>query len=500
MKKFTILILFLYPLFLIGQIDFDLTGLAKENISTEITKGSLVKLISITYEKYDKYKANILMNYKTERIKLEDLKKISFNVNNSKDFWINQALINGYYENIIAYGLQHEKRRELEGETLRVISELEKSDYIIEDAFLESYLYSLVYKINPPDFKSPSTRINKIIIYKDLSPNAVIYPNGTMLINTGLLSTINSEEELISIMAHEISHYILDHAVININKTEKRKESSDFWASFTTVLAAAIDVHMHSNNAKHPVGLLTASTAILAFNIASTVNERMGLKFSREQEMQADKCAVELMKFRNLDHTALASALNKIKNYAISTGDYISLSGEGSHPAIDDRIKEIGNPSTFNDDLYDKRMSVVHSFNAIQEFRRQHLSSCITLIDRNIEAKVATEVDYILKAKVLLYMYDNNQKNNEVLTLLNKAISLNVYPDIEMFKQKAIVLLRLKKMGEATNSLTNYLEGLKKHRSGLDRIKDTQYWLVLNNYLDKEFEWTTKMINKVSKL
>ena len=148
--------------------------------------------------------------------------------------------------------------------------------------------------------------------------------------------------------------------MININKAEKRQKRAEFWASFATGVALAADVYAATNYEYYAPGVITMSTAILAYSIAASVNERMGLKYSREQEMEADKCAVELMKYIDVTPTALASALSKIKNYCIITGNYLSLSGEGTHPALDDRIRKIGKPSSFYDIEYDKTISFVN--------------------------------------------------------------------------------------------------------------------------------------------
>lgn len=140
------------------------------------------------------------------------------------------------------------------------------------------------------------------------------------------------------------------------------------------------------------------NTAILAYNIAESINERFGLQFSREQEREADKCAVELMKYIQINPTALSSALGKIKEYCIVTGNYHALTGEGTHPSIEERKNEIGPHILFNDINYDKTISFINTFNAAIEFNNQHFTTCKMLVERNIKANVATEEDYLMLA------------------------------------------------------------------------------------------------------
>lgn len=341
--------------------------------------------------------------------------------------------------------------------------------------------------------------ILNIHIIKDLSPNAFIFPNGSLFISTGLLSTVNSEEELIGVLTHEVSHFVLDHSIININKATARQKRAEFWAAFATGIAAAADVYAVSNNQYHTPGSLTMSTAILAYSIAESINQRFGLQYSREQEMEADKCAVELMKFIKINPTALSSALAKIKDYCIITGNYLSLTGEGAHPAIDERINAIGQPSIFQDINYDKTISFINTFNASLEFSNQHFAASRILTERNILANVATEEDYLMLAMVNIYMYDNEEKNFEALRLINIAKQISVYPTINQSKQEAIVLIRLRKIDEAKSSLIKYRELLDKENSNLEKNNNQREWSY-KNYINNEYEWTQKMINKVSKL
>lgn len=175
------------------------------------------------------------------------------------------------------------------------------------------------------------------------------------------------------------------------------------------------------------------------------------------------------MKYIHINPTALSSALGKIKEYCIFTGNYHALTGEGTHPSIEERINEIGPHILFNDINYDKTISFINTFNAAIEFNNQHFTTCKMLVERNIKANVATEEDYLMLAMVTTYMYDNNKKNLEALQLINNAKQISVYPTINLPKQEAIVLIRLHKNDEAINCLIEYREWTQKmiHKVGI---------------------------------
>ncbi len=502
MKKLTLIFLIAsVPFLTMGQLSFDLKGTVIEKISSNLSEGSNVNLKSI--DKYESgfYYALIICNDKEEFVDIKKLDNISFKPLNLKDFWQKQALNHGVYKNITKNGIQYKLRKELEEEALDYINYTETNNMIFKDSYLVSYLYALSYKIYPILIEDGRPGILNVKILKSIVPNAFIFPNGTMFITTGLLSTINSEEELIGIMAHEISHFVLDHSIININEVEQRRKRAEFWAAFATGVAAATDIYISANNDYYAPGAITMGTAILAYSIASELNERMGLKYSREQEMEADQCATELMKYIKIDPTALSSALMKIKNYSILNGNYLALTGQGTHPALDARINSIGQPTTkFNDSDYDKTISFVNSFNAIIELNNHHLQACSNLVNRNIKSNIATEDDYVLLAMVTTFMFDNEIKNKEALDYINIAKSLNIFPSINIPKQEAIILIRLGKFEEAKNSLKKYLSALENEQLNLINIKNTREWSYVNNYLFNENEWTVKMIYKVDKM
>ncbi len=469
------------------------------NLSGIDTKSGDKVVLQEISPKSDYWYAFMEINGKQEQVGLRELKKYSFNVTSLKEFWQNQAVTNEVYESLTKYGPQYDLRREWEEEALQYLNELDQNNLFFDDIYLENYLYTIVYKLFPGSLNDGRPGILNVKVTIDNSPNAFIFPNGTMLLTTGLLGTINSEEELISCMAHEVAHFVLDHPTININKAIQRQKNAEFWAAFATALAAATEIYAATQNEYYVPGALTYNTAILSFNIANAFTERLGLKYTREQELAADKCAVELMKYLGIDPTALSSALTKLKNYNISAGNYIALSGEGSHPSIDDRIKAIGTPGNFNSSTYDRLISFVLTSNAITEFNTKHFEACRNLIDRNISAGVPTEDDYLLLAMTNLCLYDNEEKNKESLELIRKAKALNVAPSLNLNKQEALVYIRLKNYPEAINSLQNYLLQLDEELKGIDKIANEDIWAMTLQYLDKEHIWTKKMIYKIKK-
>ncbi|MFC2125017.1 M48 family metalloprotease [Bacteroidota bacterium] len=431
---------------------------------------------------------NISLKKIEKNVELEDPLTLS-------DFYILQSVYAGVYENLTKNGFQYDLRNDLEEETLELITSLEGSNRFFRDDFIEDYLYQLLHKIHPGYIKDLKPGRLNISIIKGPSPNAFTAPNGTILLTTGLFATIDCEAELLSILAHEVSHFVLDHAIINYNEAQQRQQRAEFWAGVATALAAATDVYLASQYDGYYYGGLTLGTAFLSYSIANSIVDRLGLKYSQEQEEQADDFATGIMNYIKSDPKALASALGKIKNHLIVNGDFYALTGNGSHPHIDSRIEKIGEFDTnqYYSENFFKTISPLNYFNALTEFQMTHFDVAENLVDRNINAGIGTEDDLVLKSILCRYQYNDDQHNNEALKHIEVAKSLNVVRPINLYKHEALTLLRLGRNQEAVEAFTLYNEVLNESLTELENQSSRES--VIN-----EIKWTKKMIYKTPKL
>ncbi len=88
--------------------------------------------------------------------------------------------------------------------------EIKNKDYFFSSVFndrLQAYFAKLKNKNqNIPDNI-------KIIVGKDNSPNAFCVQDGVFIVNMGLFNWLDNEEQLISILGHELGHKMLNHSV-----------------------------------------------------------------------------------------------------------------------------------------------------------------------------------------------------------------------------------------------------------------------------------------------
>lgn len=506
-----LLILFLQLIFcsLYGQIEITfkepLKIIATERINSEVKKGETISAIGITSSYIEGFKIFSIIAKNTDGNSVSfDLKKINLfafiEIDNNNNVWDKHLLIDGTYLNLLTKGLQYDLRKDLNNDALEYINTLSNYDRFFDDEYFEDYLYTLLNKIHLGILKDKRPGNIFIKIIKDPEPNAFSLPNGCIIISTGLLSTIQSEDELVGILAHEVAHFVLDHQVLNYNKEIDRKKRAEFWATFSTVVAASADVYLSVNNKNHIPGVLTASTAIVASVFSDEIINKLGAKYSQAQETEADNASKEILLVLKYDKLGLSAALQRIKDYCIITGNYLALSGSGTHPSLDDRISVLGkvdNPEKFVQPTFLKKVSLINSYNAwIELWYFAHHIAASDLATRNITNGVATESDYIVKAVVNRRLSNTTESNEEVIILLSKAKSLNVTPFILLNKEEGITYIRLNKKVEAKKSFQTYLTLLNelKERNEVKELKNN------NKELDEEISWTKKMIFKVDNL
>ncbi len=477
--------------------------IAKERVNSAIQMNDSLFLRNINIEVIDGYeeiKINAIKSNGSE-IKIDPKKLYLFefkNINNSDKVWLKRLLLNETYYNMLLKGYQYDLRNELNTESIEYVNTLNKNQRFFDDDYLEDYLFILANKIYSGFLKDNRSINLNIKIIKDNDPNAFTLPNGCILVSTGLLSTIQTEDELVGILAHEIAHFISDHHLINYNKQIDRKNRAVFWSSVATVVAAGIDVGLSVNNRNYFPGMLTASTAILASAISDEVIERLGIKYSQAQEMEADIAAKEILNTLGYNTSSLSIALMRIKNYSIKTGNYVALTSTGTHPSVDSRIELLGGIKvgidSFTQNHFFKKVSLVNSYNAwIQLFSFANYTTAFELAERNIINGIGTESDYIVKAIVLRRISNNKESNEKVIELLKIAKGLNITPYILIHKEEGISFLRLQNKLEAKKSFQNYVTSLTEIRDR-NEIKEFQNF---NQELEDEITWTKKMIFRI---
>lgn len=144
--------------------------------------------------------------------------------------------------------------------------------------------------------------------------NAFALPGGYIFIFKGLVEKVETDDELASVIAHEVAHIVARHSI-------KRLQGGIGYTILQILMAAS------SSNASDVRGVNAAFGHLL-------------MSYSREDEALADSIAVKYLKKAGFDPMAMISFLKKMQevNREQPIRPYSSYR---SHPHIADRIRMV---------------------------------------------------------------------------------------------------------------------------------------------------------------
>lgn len=485
----------------VGQkYDIDLTAKMLQN-NGKWKKDSIVKINRFVHsfqkQEYSSTYSDVFYLMDNQGNKVDITSKVNdcfkFELNNIQQLWDANIITNVLYS-LKKNGFQYDLRKEMENEALDYIYKIKDLGLEFNDPYLETYIYSLVAQIAPTQLIDGRPSNINILIQNNPSINAGCFPNGTIVLNTGLLALLHSEDELVAILAHEIAHFVLDHSIQNVNEAIARQKRAEFWAGLATGLTAIAEGFVAVNNPYYIPGAATLGMAILSSYIASNVIDHLGMKYNHEQEEEADRIAIQALKILGYDEGALATALTRLTNEYIAERNNTAYLSSYSHPDLLERISKAGTSYDLQNKKFEQIISFAVSSVALMKYNDRRFYQCLPYVNQNIKNNVACADDYILKANCLLSTQNNDKSNNTALELINIAKTLNE-DNINIYKAEIIATLRLDNIDKAQDLLQEYITRLNNYN--LDDIKSDDTWDKLRNFIISEKEWANNMSIKL---
>ncbi len=455
------------------------------------TEFDLIKVIKLQRNSVDPTKTGviIMLNINHQHVALPASKAdiLDLQATTREDFWQSVFLYENMYAHYDNKGYRNDIRQDLTEESLEYLGTL--SGLFYEDAHVQDYVHRLFMNAKPLHINNQRPEVLSVRLLKSPSPDAYMLPNGTLLISTGLLSVLDSEEELTAVIATEVAHYFLDHQVINVIKTESRARRAEFWSGMLEIVAAGFDEYFIHKNEYYVPGTTYLGADIIASVINAHTNSRLGMTYTQKQESRADKIACDYLVFQGIDPAALTSALIKIRNYYEEARDYYTLSRYGIYAGMDERIERLPEPKEFQSRSYQKTVCGVTTFNALLHQAGNQYEQSIAFLRKNIDLKLTTDEDYTLLAKAHMQLYDSTEANLETLDLIARAKEMARYPNPNAYKQEILLLLRLNRQAKAADALVEYMELLSSQYNA-GNIDDA-------TWMSSEMNWANKLLQRI---
>lgn len=428
-------------------------------------------------------------------ISLNQAKKFRYiNIHQVEQIWQIELIKDKTYLKWLRDNYQLKLRRTLHDEANDYINSLASAKRFYEDPYFEDYLYTLMNKIHPSRLVDQRPGSLFIKILKDPNPNAISLPNGCIILSTGLLSLLQSEDELVAILSQQMAHFILDHHIKSYNEAQKRQQRAVFWSNFATAVALSGEVHMAMNDPTYIGGDLTWSTSVLASVISQDVLSRLSMVYTHQLEKEADRVTQSVLRQLNYSDSSMATVLQRIQHYYYTNKKEFELQPFGLFPHLNARISALGyvhNLHLQGSNQFRIKTSAFHSHNAwIELWQNANFEAASQLAQINLDNEVATEIDYIAKAVALRRLSNQPKELFEAVSLLHVAKTLQITPYLMVHKEEALCYLKLNQPQEAKFALETYLNKLLELRANNSN----------NTEVEDEIVWSKQLLIKWEKL
>lgn len=456
-----------------------------------LNNGDTLKLLQL---KTDKDESQAIFSKSNGKYTVMPLKNANKSVrlipDNPNKFWTTEYFNNGMYSYYARKGYHNPIRKETIDEANEYVEQLRSSFY--SDEFVTDYVKAIFLTIAPKDIDDKRIGTLKAEILNSPNPDAYMLPNGTLLITTGLLSVLDSEEELKAIIASELAHYVMDDQVMNILKERARGQRAELWGIVLNVAAITTEVILTENSEHYVPGGILLTTAVVSEIISEDAIYKMGMGYTNKQCYAADDMALGYLTINGYNTGALHSALQKIYHYYLAEKDDYALSRSGGYGNIQERIARCPEPEKdMATRSYQRMTSTVTSFNALIQYEEGKYESSAFFCQKNIATGNACDDDYLLLVKGNMNCSNTPEDNLKNLELIKKAKRIGQTNNLAVYKQEILLLMRMDEKEKAAHGLNEYIELLEDFKTNLTRDEDY-------NWVNNELYWSNSLYSKLS--
>ena len=201
----------------------------------------------------------------------------------------------------------------------QIMAQIRQADGVVDQPQLHDYLNEVGRKL-----LNAAGRAQEPFYFfwvADPSINAFALPGGVIGVNAGLLLVAQTEDELASVLAHEITHVTQRHIA-----QQKARQASQYWVNMATFILAGIVASQ--SNAGMP-----------ALGAAVGLGQASQLAYTRQFEEEADRIGMQLMHRAGYAVQGMPDFFDTLqKQYQFQSGQRFGFLQ--THPLTEKRLAE----------------------------------------------------------------------------------------------------------------------------------------------------------------
>lgn len=194
----------------------------------------------------------------------------------------------------------------------------------IDDPLIQDYLENLIYRL--ASHSQLKDRRLDLVIVDNATMNAFAVPGGVIGVHNGLFLYANTEAQMSSVLTHELAHVSQRHFARGVEE-QRRNAIPNMAGLLAGIILAAT------------AGGEAGMAAITATQAASLQNQ---LRFSRQNEQEADRLGMQTLVKADMDPNAAAAMFENmaaINRYSNNRPPEFLM----SHPVTESRINDASN-------------------------------------------------------------------------------------------------------------------------------------------------------------
>jgi predicted Zn-dependent protease len=322
----------------------------------------------------------------------------------------------------------------------------------------------------------------RVRVLSTTTPNALAFNDGTLILTTGLLTTLRTEAQLRAVLAHEIAHVVLDHA---LSSYQSGKKSSRARKILGTVIGGVTSVVAPTIGGRRPLEstVYDLSTGLATAYLDQEFIAAAGLTYDRRQEQAANRLAQQWLLAHNQPPAALHTALRTLRRAGLREHNTHGAAFADSHPgtAAERRntlapvLAEAGRaPSVLDvpvpapDSAYDTPMAAVLEHEAEMDLSARRFHAARAALRRALRTPWTTPDTYLFQAIATRNTTTGTDGVDDALALLDRAADASGAPDPRIEAERALLRVRQGRPAQARRHLARCLAQIDEVRAAAD--------------------------------
>lgn len=448
---------------------FRVTEATVDNNRVELPAGTHIKIVRFRNTPLsNKPDLLVMANNRPYIATQEIVDAIDFDVNrySLEDIWTIAYLRSESLKNYGRHGKDLKNRQDL----LLEYNSLKEQLDVYRDDYLTDYLYDIAFQVFPGSFIPFFPATLGVHIFAGVEPTVFGTSDGELYISTGMLTALQSEDELVALITLELAHLYLDHPYLNYKSLLRTQRRAEFWASLATVGAAILETAAYTSAASSGnlspydaafFGDFTMSTAFLSFGIASLIANRLGLEYTDDQKAEAQSLAEMVLDKLGYDRSTLLTLYARVDDfYNAQAAHFLAYETENryDHAYTFEGARDIRLTDKYEmpDEDYMIKMQSVNLASAFHAYADRNYGYAEGIVQRELENGHPIIDYYLLNCMIQRRKPNNTEGMTSALKALEGVRERAAFLPIDYHRELALINIRLGHIQAAIDALEDY--------------------------------------------